>query len=163
MRLGFVFALAAMAALAMQPAFAQSSGGSTMPAGTQNPAVAQPRLVAPAELTARPQPAATSPQPAAGPQPDDPSPASMIIPGGAGGLCECLINHDPGVPMLDKNRMHQACLASVEACQAVCNSPRVYSFVPHAVYSCPGRPGEASRPVAANDRSVVRLATATWR
>lgn len=161
MRLGFVFALAIMAALASQPAFAQSSGGSTMPAGTQNPAVAQPRLVAPPELMARPQPAA---QPApAGPQPDDPSPASMIIPGGAGGLCECLINHDPGVPALDKNRMHQACLVSIEACQAVCNSPRVYSFVPHAVYSCPGRPGEASRPVAANDRSVVRLATATSR
>jgi hypothetical protein len=164
MRLGFVFALTAMAALAVPPAFAQSPGGSTMPAGTQNPAVAQPRLVTPLELMARPQPAATpSSQPTAGPQPDDPSPASMIIPGGAGGLCECLINHDPGVPAIDKNRMHQACLASVEACQAVCNSPRVYSFVPHAVYSCPGRPGEVSRPVAANDRSVVRLATATSR
>ena len=161
MRPGFVFVLAALAALAVQPAFAQSSGGSTMPAGTQNPAVAQPRLVAPPELMGRPQPAA-QPVPA-GPQPDDPSPASMIIPGGAGGLCECLINHDPGVPALDKNRMHQACLASVEACQAVCNSPRVYSFVPHAVYSCPGRPGEVSRPVAANNRSVVRLATATSR
>ena len=158
MRLGFVFALAAVAALTVLPAFAQSPGGSTMPAGTQNPAVAQPRLVAPPELMARPQPIAPSSLPAAaGPQPDEPSPASMIIPGGAGGLCECLINHDPSVPALDKNRMHQACLASVEACQAVCNSPRVYSFVPHAVYSCPGRPGEESRPVAANNRSVVRL------
>ena len=83
----------------------------------------------------------------------------MIIPGGAGGLCECVISHEPGAPALDQSKMHQACLASVEACQAVCNSPRVYSFVPHAAYSCPGRPGESSTPVAANRRSVVRLAT----
>lgn len=160
MRLGLVFALATMTALAAPPAFAQSSGTSTMPAGTQNPALAQPRLVAPPPQLLSPLAPQSAAQPAvAGPQPDAPSPASMIIPGGAGGLCECLINHDPGVPALDKNKMHQACLVSVEACQAVCNSPRVYSFVPHAIYSCPGRPGEVSRPVAANDRSPVRLAT----
>jgi hypothetical protein len=152
MRLGFVVALA-MAVLVWRPALAQSSSG-TMPAGTQNPAVAQPRLVAPPQLVTPP-----AAQPAAAvPQPDEPSPSSMINPGGPGGLCECLVNHDPGAPPLDKNRMHQACLASVEACQAVCNSPRVFSFVPHAVYSCPGRPGEGSRPVAAN-RSLLRLAT----
>jgi hypothetical protein len=154
MRLGFVFGLAAVGMLALQPAFAQSSGG-TMPAGTQNPAVAQPRLIAPPELISRP-----SPQPApAGPQPDAPSPSSMTLPGGAGGLCECLINHDPGAPAFDKSKMHQACLVSVDACQAVCNSPRVFSFVPQAVYSCPGRPDESSRPVAANERNPVRLAT----
>jgi hypothetical protein len=155
MRLGLVFALATMAALALQPAFAQSSAGGTMPAGTQNPAVAQPRLVAPPQLTSPSAP----PLAPAGPQPDAPSPASMIVPGGAGGLCECLITHDQGVSPFDKTKMHQACLVSVEACQAVCNSPRVFSFVPHAVYTCPGTPGEGSRPVAANPRSAVRLAT----
>jgi hypothetical protein len=161
MRLGSVFAAAAMAALALQPAFAQSGGGS-MPAGTQNPAAAQPRLVTPAQLVAPPQPVWLSPGQAAPaePQPDASSPSSMIIPGGAGGLCECpIISHEPGAPVLDQSKIHLACLASVEACQAVCNSPRVFSFVPHAVYSCPGRPGEASTPVATNRRGVVRLAT----
>jgi hypothetical protein len=149
------FALAALFGLVIQPALAQTPSTSTMPAGTQNPAVAQPRLVAPPPVQLTPPPPA---QPAAPPS-DAASPASMIIPGGAGGLCECLINHDPALSVFDKTKMHQTCLASVEACQAVCNTPRYFSFVPHAVYTCPGRPGEEVRPVAAaRDRSPLRLA-----
>lgn len=155
MRPVFMFVLAAMAALALQPARAQTPSGSTIPPGTQNPALAQPRLVAP------PQPSLILPsaQPATPPA-EAASPSSLIIPGGAGGLCECLLSHDPALSVFDKTKMHQACLASVEACQAVCNTPHSFSFVPHAVYTCPGRPGEESRPVAGNNRRSVRLAAA---
>jgi hypothetical protein len=94
------------------------------------------------------------PQPG-GPQPDQ-SPASMIVPGGAGGLCECLINHDPSIPVLDKTRIHRSCLASVDACQAACNTDHYYSFVPHAVFTCPGRPDQETGHIALNTRSAVR-------
>jgi hypothetical protein len=155
MRPFFLFVLA-LATLALHPALAQVPS-SAAPAGTQNPALAQPRLVAPpppAQLVSPP-----PVQPGPGPQPDAPSAASLIVPGGAGGLCECLINHDPGQSVFDKTKMHQRCLGNVEACQALCNTPRYFSFVPHAVYTCPGQPGPESRPVAANGRGGVRVAS----
>jgi hypothetical protein len=152
MRPVFKFALAVLTVLALQPAFAQTPSSSTMPAGTQNPAIAQPRLVVP------PQPVLSSPPPVE-PQSDAPaSPSSLIIPGGAGGLCECLVSQDQSETAFDRSKMHQTCLASVDACQAVCNTPHSYSFVPHAMYTCPGPPGGEPRPVAASDRRTVRLA-----
>ncbi|HWB50994.1 MAG TPA: hypothetical protein VG651_17920 [Stellaceae bacterium] len=151
------FVLAAVVALSVQPALAQTASSTTMPAGTQNPAVVQPHLVAPPELVPPPAP---QPAPAAPPSDAPPSPSSLIIPGGAGGLCECLINHDPSLTVFDKTKMHQTCLASAEACQALCNTPRFFSFVPHAVFTCPGRPGEEVRPVAARPHSPMRVAAA---
>lgn len=82
-----------------------------------------------------------------------------MVPGGAGGFCECLINHDAGLSVFDKTKMHQACLANVEACQAVCNTQRFFSFIPNAVYTCPGRRDEPGH-VAMNTRPAARLLTA---
>ena len=151
-------ALAVMVASALQPALAQTPSRGAMPAGTQNPAVAQPQLVAPpppARLSTppapQPQPQPLAPSAAAGPQ----TPGSMIIPGGAGGLCECLVNHDPTLTVFDKTKMHQSCMANVDACQAACNTQHFFSWVPHAVYTCPARPGEGQ--VAMNTLPASRL------
>src|ERR1700737_5149332 len=110
MRPVFTFALVMMA-LALHPALAQSPSTTTMPPGAQNPAIAQPRLVAPpppAQLIPPP----PLPAPTAGPQPDA-GPSALIIPGGAGGLCECLNGHNLSASVFDKTKMHQRCLGSV--------------------------------------------------
>ena len=150
MSLGSKLAIGAAFALMLQPALAQTPSPPSMPVGTQNPALAQPQLAAPA-------PVQLTPQPPAAPQPDAASPSSMIIPGGAGGLCECLINHDASLSVFDKTKMHQACLASVDACRAACNTDHYYSFVPHAVFTCPVRPDQDTGHIAMNTRPAVRL------
>ena len=143
--------LGAVVAFAVQPSFAQTP--STAPAGTQNPALAQPRLVAPPAVLTLPPPPAQAAAPA---RPEAGSPASQIIPGGAGGLCECLISHDPHLSPLEKNRMHQSCTGSADACQAACNTQTFFSWTPHANFSCPVGPG--GNHVALNTRpSVLRL------
>lgn len=160
----FKFALAAALTLALQSAFAQTSGTSSMPPGTQNPALAQPRLVQPPQLV---QPYQPGPQPGApapsagvqpfqpGPQPGQPAPSALIGPGGAGGLCECLNSHVLSAEAFDKTHLHQSCLASADACQTSCNTQNLYSFVPHAIYTCPGRPEEGH--IAMNTRRSTRL------
>jgi hypothetical protein len=149
---GLIFAVAAMLVFVAQPLLAQSPGARSMPAGTQNPALAQPQLVAPAPVQLVP------PSPPIAPPPSAPtSSGAMIIPGGAGGLCECLIDHDPSHPTWDKTRMQQRCLASADACQAACNTERFYSFIPHATYTCPGSPGEATGHIAMNMQPTLRL------
>lgn len=175
MRAGFKIALAALLILAAEPAFAQTAG-TTMPPGTQNPAVAQPRLVAPPQSVLSqpaqnyqpgpqpggpPQPSGSQPSQAyqPGPQPGEPSPGALIVPGDAGGLCECVVNHDRAVSPFDKTKMHQSCLASVAACQSACNTDHSFSFVPHAIYTCPGG-GEGTGRVAASASPVRRLASA---
>jgi hypothetical protein len=146
------FILAAVLALAVQPAFAQAPI-TPMPPGAQNPAVAQPRLVAPPPMLTQPGPQPTA-QPA-GPQPG--SPSALIVPGGAGGLCECLNSHNLSAAAFDKTHLHQSCLGSVDACQAACNTQYLFSFVPHAPFTCPGRPGEELGKVAVNARPSVLL------
>jgi hypothetical protein len=149
---GLILALAATLALLAQPALAQTPAARSMPAGTQNPALAQPQLVAPAPVQLVP------PSPPITPPPSAPtSPGALIVPGGAGGLCECLIDHDPSHPTWDKTRMQQRCLASADACQAVCNTERFYSFIPHATYTCPGNPGDATGHIAMNMQPAMRL------
>jgi hypothetical protein len=92
------------------------------------------------------------------PPPNAPtSPGALVVPGGAGGLCECLVDHDPSHPTWDKTRMHQRCLGSVDACQAACNTERFYSFIPHATYTCPGNPGDVTGHIAMNLRPALRL------
>ena len=148
---GLIFALAAMLSLLVQPALAQTPGASSRPAGTQNPALAQPQPIAPAPVQlAPPSPPLASPSAPI-------SPGALIVPGGAGGLCECLMDHDPAHPTWDQTRMHQRCLASVDACQAACNTERFYSFVPHATYTCPGSPGNATGHIAMNTQPALRL------
>jgi hypothetical protein len=122
-----------------------------MPPGTQNPALAQPQLVAPppVQLVPPSEPAAPPSAPL--------SPGALITPGGAGGLCECLVDHDPSHPTYDKTRMTQHCLVSVDACQAACNTEQFYSFIPHATYTCPINPGDASGHIAMNMRPTFRL------
>jgi hypothetical protein len=149
---GSIFALAATLTLLAQPALAQTPGASSMPAGTQNPALAQPQLVAPAPVQLAP-----PPRPAAPPPSTPTSPGALIVPGAAGGLCECLVDHDPSHPVYDKTRMHQRCLGSADACQAACNTERFYSFIPHATYTCPGNPGDATGHIAMNMRPALRL------
>jgi len=172
-----VFAVAVLA-VAVVPAAAQSPGSGTMPAGAQNPAqnpaLVQPQLVTPLRLGPQPGTAATpqpqlaqpyqpGPQPGGaqpgptppGPTPNEPAASALIGPDGTGGLCECLISHDPSLSLFDKARMHQSCLASVDACQAACNTQRYFSFVPHAIYTCPGRSIERNS-VAANTKGAGR-------
>jgi len=166
---------AVVLAFAVAPGSAQSPGSETMPAGTQNPALGQPQLVTP--LRPGPQPGGTpatpqpqlaqpyqpGPQPGGaqpgptppGPTPNEPAASALIGPDGTGGLCECLISHDPSLSLFDKARMHQSCLASVDACQAACNTQRYFSFVPHAIYTCPGRSIERNS-VAANTQGAGR-------
>jgi hypothetical protein len=152
---GSIFALAAMLTLLVLPAWAQMPSANSMPAGTQNPAVVQPQMTAPAPV--RPAPPS---QPAA-PQATAPaSPDALIGPGSAGGLCECLIDHDPSHPTWDKTRMHQRCMGSVDACRAACNTERFYSFIPHATYTCPGNPGDTTGHIAMNMRPALRLLAA---
>jgi hypothetical protein len=152
-------ALAAIVVLALgpalRPALAQSPGASMMPIGAQNPAVTQPPPIAPRTPVVLPPSTTVVPQEPA-PPPANQSPASMIIPGGAAGLCECLINHDPSAPAFDKTKMHQSCLASVDACQAACNSDHYYTFVPHAAFTCPAHPTPETGHIALNARSAVR-------
>jgi len=152
--MGFGSILALMTALTLlaPPALAQTPRTSTMPPGTQNPALVQPQAVAPAPIQLAP----PSPPIAAPGSPS--SPGLSVVPGTAGGLCECLIDHDPSHPTWDKTRMHQRCLGSVDACQAACNTERFYSFIPHATFTCPGNPGEASGHIAMNLRpALLRL------
>jgi hypothetical protein len=59
--------------------------------------------------------------------------------------------------VFDKTKMHQTCLGSPEACQAACQTDHYYSFVPHAIYTCPGPSGPATGHIAMNTRPVVRL------
>ena len=154
---GLMFTSGAVLALLLHPAIAQTPGqmpaAAAMPPGTQNPALAQPPAAAPAPVRMSP-----TPVPPATP-PTSQSPAALIVPGGAGGLCECLINHDaPGKKQFDKTRMHQTCLANVDACQAACNTDHYYSFVPHAVYTCPMQPGGPNTGhIAMNAAPAVRL------
>jgi hypothetical protein len=150
----WIFALAATLTLLAQPVLAQTPSANPMPPGTQNPALAQPQLVAPppAQLGSPPRSAA----PPSGPT----SPGALIVPGGAGGLCECLVDHDPSHPTYDKTKLLQRCLVSVDACQAACNTDHYYSFVPNATYTCPGNPGEASGHIAMNTRPALRLLSA---
>jgi hypothetical protein len=154
---GSILALTAILALLPQPGFAQTPGASSRPAGTQNPAVVQPQLVTPAPVQLAP-PAPPIAVPPGGPTPN--SHGALVVPGGAGGLCECLIDHDPAHPTWDKTRMHQRCLGSVDACQAACNTERFYSFVPHATYTCPSNPGEAGGHIAMNMQPVLRRLSA---
>jgi hypothetical protein len=150
---GSIFVLVATLALLTAPALAQTPGANSMPAGTQNPALAQPQLVAPAPAQLAP------PSPAVAPPSAPTSPSALITPGGAGGLCECLVDHDPSHPTWDKTRMHQRCLGSVDACQAACNTEQFYSFIPHATYTCPVNPGEATGHIAMNMQPALRLLT----
>jgi len=159
--LAFVkLALAAVLILALQPAYAQSPGAESMPPGAQNPALVQPRLVPPPQPMLG-QPAQPGPQPTAaaptGPQPGSPSAGALIVPGGAGGLCECLNSHNLSAAAFDKTHLHQSCLASAEVCQARCNTKYLFSFVPRAIYTCPGRPEEDVARVASNERPTSRM------
>jgi hypothetical protein len=151
---GWTFVLAAALTLLALSASAQTPNANPMPPGTQNPALVQPQLVAPppAQLVPPPQ--------LGGPSRSPTSSGALTVPGGAGGLCECLVDHDPSHPTYDKTRLLQRCLVSVDACQAACNSERFYSFIPHATYSCPGNPGEASGHIAMNMRPAPRLLSA---
>lgn len=100
-----------------------------------------------------PQPSGFQP----GPTPNQPAPSALIGPEGAGGLCECLINHDPKLSVFDKTKMHQRCMGSPEACRAACETDRYFSFVPHAIFTCPGPSGPATGHIAMNTRPAVRL------
>jgi len=134
-----------------------------MPPGTQNPALVQPRLVQPPQpvLVQPPQPQAQPiAPPLAAPPPAAASPSALIIPGGAGGLCECLNSHSLSATEFDKTHLHQSCLVSADACQAACNTANLYSYVPHAIYTCPGRPGEDLGHVAMNMRPSTRRLSA---
>lgn len=150
---GFLFGVVFM--LMLPSAFAQAPSAGALPPGAQNPALVQPQLAAPPSA-----PSATAAQPVVQPPPasDSTSPSALIVPGGAGGLCECLINHDaPGQRQFDKTRMHQSCLANVDACQAACNTDHYYSFVPHANYTCPARPDQGTGHIAMNALPAMRL------
>lgn len=172
--------LSAALALTLQPAFAQSPGAATMPPGTQNPALAEPHLVQPPRnlppyqpgpqpsgYQPGPQPtnAQPTPQPASvqpdgsqpGPTPNNPAPSAVIGPDDTGGLCQCLIHHEPNLPAVDETKMQQSCLGSLEACQAACQTDHDYSFVPHAAYTCPGPSGPMTGHIAMNTRPALRL------
>lgn len=167
MRSVVTLVLTAAVALSLRPAVAQSPGAATMPPGTQNPAFVQPQLVPPPGgplSPSPPQPGGLEPasQPGGLPPastPNQPAPSALITPdsAGAGGLCECLINHDSKLTVFDKTKMHQSCLGSVEACRAACATDHYYSFVPHAVYTCPGPSGPAAGHIAMNMRPAMRL------
>jgi hypothetical protein len=140
------------AAAAPQPQLAQPYQPGPQPGGTA--AAPQPQLAQPYQPG--PQPGAAQPGPTQpGPTPNEPAPSALISPDGTGGLCECLISHDPSLSVFDKSRMHQSCLASVDACQAACNTQRYFSFVPHAIFTCPGRSIERNS-VAANTNTAGR-------
>ncbi len=174
MRRVVMLVLSAMLALALQPAFAQSPGAATMPPGTQNPALAQPRLIippggplsqpAPQPNSTQPGPQPTGAQPGPqpsnfqpGPTPNQPAPSALIGPGDTQGLCECLIYQDPNLPPYDKTKIHRSCSPSPDSCQAACNSGKYFSFVPHAIFSCPGQPGEPNGHIAMNFSPALRL------
>jgi hypothetical protein len=145
--------VAVVLALALQPAFAQPPSAVTLPPGAQNPALAQPQMVSPLLPQQQQQPAA----PQSGQTSNPPASSALTSPDGAGGLCECLINHDPNLPPYDKTKIHRSCTESPGACQAACNTEKYYSFVPHAVFSCPVQPGEPGAHVAMNLTRAVRL------
>jgi len=160
MRAVVTLVLSTVLVLALEPAFAQSTaqspGAATMPPGAQNPAVVQPTMIPPAQLTPQPAPAQPAPPPAPAQTPE--SPTALITPDtAAGGLCECLINHDPHLPVYDKTKMHQRCLGSPEACQAECQTDRYFSFVPHAIYTCPGPTPPETGHIAMNSRPPLLL------
>jgi hypothetical protein len=161
------FVMSAALTLTLQPAFAQSPSASAMPPGTQNPALVQPHLVpAPGGplSPATPQPNSGQPvaQPASaqpGATPEQPGSNAMILPDstGAGGLCQCLTNDRPGVSPFDQTQMHQSCRNSVEACQTECQTDHNYSWVPHAVFTCPGPATPAPGHIAMSRRPAVLL------
>ena len=108
-----------------------------------------------------PQPASAQPGPQPngfqpGPTPNQPAPSALIGPDNAGGLCECLIDHDPNLPNYDKTKIRRSCSPSPDACQSACNTGKYYSFVPHAVFSCPGQP-EPNGHIAMNFSPAWRL------
>ncbi|HTW51939.1 MAG TPA: hypothetical protein VME45_08610 [Stellaceae bacterium] len=159
MRPMVTFVMSAALALTLQPAFAQSPSASTMPPGTQNPAIAQPHLVTPpGGPVASP---TTSAQPEAPPAatPEQPASSASVTPDatGAGGLCQCLTNQGPKVPPLDQTQMHQSCRVSVEACQTECQTDHYYSWVPHAVFTCPGPSTPAPGHIAMSRRPAMLL------
>lgn len=92
-----------------------------------------------------------------GPTPNNPAPSALIGPDDTGGLCQCLIHHEPNLPAFDETKMQQSCLGSLEACQAACQTDHDYSFVPHAIYTCPGPSGPMTGHIAMNTRPVLRL------
>lgn len=134
------------------------------PQPTSAPAAPQPGGVQPGPQPGgyppAPQPSSFQPGPPPGgyqpgPTPDSPSAGTLDVPGGAAGLCECLINHDPSLSVFDKTKMHQSCLGSVAACQAACQTDHYYSFVPRAIYTCPLRPEKPGN-LALNVQPAVR-------
>jgi hypothetical protein len=159
MRLAVTIILSAALVLALRPTLAQSPGAATMPPGTQNPALVQPQMTPPVQLTPQPIviPPAGAPQPGAASPPSAPS--ALITPdgSGAGGLCECLVNHDTKLPVLDKTKMHWRCVGSPEACQQECQTDRYFSFVPHAIGTCPSPSGPAAGHIALSSRPVLLL------
>jgi hypothetical protein len=69
------------------------------------------------------------------------------------GLCQCL--HVAGRPPAERVNdvtLGLRCLSAVEECRSVCQTTTNYSFVPHAVLSCPGTPEETVGHVALNTR-----------
>lgn len=155
----------------VQPQLVQPPGGplsqvAPQPSGyTSGP---QPSTAQPSGYTPGPQPSGyqPGPQPSGfqpGPTPSNPAPSALIGPDGAGGLCECLINHDPNISPFDKTKMHLGCKDSPDACRAACQTDRYFSFVPHAVFSCPGPGGPATGHIALNTRPAVRLLSLSQR
>lgn len=155
------FVMSAALALTLQPAFAQSPSASTMPPGTQNPAIAQPHLVqppgGPLPPVASPQPASATPD--AAPPTDQPGSSALVAPDatGAGGLCQCLTNEGPKVSPSNQTQMLQSCRESVAACQTECQTDHAYSWVPHAVFTCPGPSTPAPGHIAMSRRPSVLL------
>ena len=175
MRPMVTFVMSAALALTLQPAFAQSPGASTMPPGTQNPAVVQPHLVpapgGPLSPVASPQPQSTGAQPnnaqsavqpasaQPGATPDQTGSSALVTPDatGAGGLCQCLTTQGPHVSPFDQTQMHQSCRDSVEACQTECQTDHDYSWVPHAVFTCPGPTTPAPGHIAMSRRPAILM------
>jgi hypothetical protein len=155
-------------ALTQQPRLIPPPGGPLSPPATQ-PSGAQTEPHAkgyvpgpqPSGFQPGPQPSGgqPGPQPSSfqpGPTPNQPAPSALIGPDNTGGLCECLINHDPNLPAYDKTMIHRSCTATLDACQSACNTGKYYSFIPHATFSCPGQP-EPSGHIAMNFSPVSRL------
>jgi hypothetical protein len=132
MRSVFICALALGSLLALQPAMAQMTPNPVLAPGAANPAQA---------------PGASNPAHAPGAAPTTPPvPAEN-------GLCQCL--HVAGRPPAERVNdvtLGLRCLSAVEECRSVCQTTTNYSFVPHAVLSCPGTPEETVGHVALNTR-----------
>jgi hypothetical protein len=148
-----------------QPHLVPAPGGPLSPSsppptsaqpGTQ-PASAQPGSQ---PNSAQPQPVSATPGTAPpGATPDQPASSALLTPDatGAGGLCQCLSNQDPKVSPFDQTQMHQSCRDSIEACQTECQTDHDYSFVPHAVFTCPGPSTPAPGHIAMSRRPAVLM------